>query len=56
MLYIQTVIQERNRILNKDDDYIDDEDIQEQEFYEPTEEEIDEYEREKAERYWRNKT
>lgn len=54
MLYIQTVIQERNRILRVDDEPIDDDD--ELEFVEPTEEELEQYHREKAERYWRNKT
>jgi hypothetical protein len=53
MLYIQTVIQERNRILRVDDEPIEEEEI---EFVEPTEEELEQYHREKTERYWRNKT
>lgn len=38
------------------EDYYDEpEDFEEQESYEPTEEEIEEHYRERAERYWKNK-
>lgn len=37
-------------------DFDDDcEDTEPQDIYEPTEEELDDYYRDKAERYWRNK-
>lgn len=50
MLYIQTAIQKRSPILKIEEQ---EEDFEEQDVYEPTEEELEESARQKAERYWR---
>lgn len=50
MLYTIRVIQERNQILRIEEQ---EEDFEEQDVYEPTEEELEESARQKAERYWR---
>lgn len=52
MLYIETAIRERNRTLKIEDEQ---ESEEEQEIIEPTEEELDNYYRDKAEKYWEKK-
>jgi len=42
-------------IFDEEDYFLEMDNNSENEFYEPTEEEIDEYYRQKAEKYWENK-